>query len=74
MFATLTAVLTRLYDLDPGPESPELVRAIIEIPKGSANKIEYDGDLGPSGWTAPLLSDALSRRLRLHPRHFGRGQ
>lgn len=44
--ATLTSVLTRLYDLDPGPESPELVRAIIEIPKGSANKIEYDGELG----------------------------
>lgn len=35
-----------LYDLDPGPESPELVRAIIEIPKDSANKYEYDGQLG----------------------------
>jgi len=34
-----------LYDLDPGPESPELVRAIIEIPKGSTNKYEYDGKL-----------------------------
>ena len=35
-----------LYDLDPGPESPELVRTIIEIPKDSVNKIEYDGVLG----------------------------
>lgn len=35
-----------LYDLDPGPESPELVRTIIEIPKDSVNKIEYDGQLG----------------------------
>lgn len=35
----------RLYDIDPGPDSPELVRAIIEIPKGSSNKYEYDGNL-----------------------------
>jgi inorganic pyrophosphatase len=35
-----------LYDLDPGPESPEIVRAIIEIPKNSSNKYEYDGNLG----------------------------
>lgn len=35
----------KLYDIDPGPEAPELVRAIIEIPKNSANKYEYDGEL-----------------------------
>jgi inorganic pyrophosphatase len=35
-----------LYDMDPGPESPELVRMIVEIPKGSTNKYEYDGKLG----------------------------
>jgi len=35
-----------LYDLDPGPECPELVRAIIEIPQHSPNKYEYDGKLG----------------------------
>ena len=35
-----------LYDLDPGPEAPELVRMIVEIPKGSTNKYEYDGQLG----------------------------
>ena len=36
----------KLYDLDPGPDSPEVVRAIIEIPKNSGNKYEYDGNLG----------------------------
>ena len=36
----------KLYDIDPGPDSPEVVRAIIEIPKNSANKYEYDGELG----------------------------
>lgn len=35
-----------MYDLDPGPESPEIVRMIVEIPKNSSNKIEYDGELG----------------------------
>ena len=36
----------KLYDLDPGPEIPELVRMIVEIPKNSANKYEYDSQLG----------------------------
>ena len=35
-----------LYDIDPGPESPEVVRMIVEIPQHSANKYEYDGKLG----------------------------
>src|SRR3984893_12860797 len=35
-----------LYDLDPGPDCPELVRMIVEIPKNSANKYEYYGKLG----------------------------
>ena len=35
-----------LYDLDPGPLSPETVRMIVEIPKNSTNKYEYDGELG----------------------------
>ena len=34
-----------LYDLDPGPEFPELVRMVVEIPKNSANKYEYDAKL-----------------------------
>jgi inorganic pyrophosphatase len=36
----------KLYDIDPGPDSPEIVRTIIEIPKHSSNKYEYDGTLG----------------------------
>jgi inorganic pyrophosphatase len=35
-----------LYDIDPGPDTPEIVRMIVEIPKNSANKYEYDGTLG----------------------------
>ncbi len=35
----------KLYDIDPGPDVPELVRVIIEIPKNSSNKYEYDGNL-----------------------------
>jgi inorganic pyrophosphatase len=36
----------KLYDIEPGPDCPEIVRSIIEIPKNSANKYEYDGALG----------------------------
>ena len=36
----------RLYDIDPGPDCPEIVRMIVEIPKNSSNKYEYDGELG----------------------------
>ena len=41
---------------------------IVEIPKNSANKYEYDGEVGcvPPGPRA-VLADALSGRLRLHP-------
>ena len=35
-----------LYDIDPGDDCPEIVRMIVEIPKNSANKYEYDGKLG----------------------------
>ncbi len=35
-----------LLNLDPGPECPELVRMIVEIPKNSTNKYEYDKKLG----------------------------
>lgn len=35
-----------LYHLDPGPDSPEIVRAIIEIPRDSVNKYEYDSHTG----------------------------
>jgi inorganic pyrophosphatase len=39
-------MLPSLYDVDPGPKCPELVRMIVEIPKNSANKYEYDSKLG----------------------------
>ena len=39
-------VSPRLYDIDPGPDSPEIVRMIVEIPKNASNKYEYDGQLG----------------------------
>jgi inorganic pyrophosphatase len=32
-------------DLVPGPSVPEVVYAVIEIPKGSRNKYEYDKDM-----------------------------
>jgi inorganic pyrophosphatase len=35
-----------LYDLDPGPAFPEVIRMVVEIPKGSSNKYEYDRELG----------------------------
>lgn len=34
-----------MYDLDPGGAFPEVVRIVVEIPKGSSNKYEYDGEL-----------------------------
>lgn len=32
-------------DIKPGPSVPEVVYAVVEIPKGSRNKYEYDKDL-----------------------------
>jgi inorganic pyrophosphatase len=43
-YAGIMALL--LHEIDPGPECPENVRMIVEIPKGSGNKYEYDHDLG----------------------------
>lgn len=34
-----------LYDLDPGPHCPDRLRMVVEIPKGSTNKYEYDAEL-----------------------------
>ena len=35
-----------LHQIDPGPQCPEIVRMIVEIPKNSNNKYEYDAKLG----------------------------
>jgi inorganic pyrophosphatase len=40
------SVSMSLYDLDPGPDTPNCVRMIVEIPKNSTNKYEYDSELG----------------------------
>ncbi len=48
--------MPNLYDLDPGPRSPEVIRAIVEIPKNSSNKYEYDGELGVFRLDRPLYS------------------
>jgi inorganic pyrophosphatase len=48
--------MVNLYDLDPGPQSPEIIRMIVEIPKNSANKYEYDGKLGVFRLDRPLYS------------------
>lgn len=37
---------TSLYDLDPGLHFPKLVRMVVEIPKNSTNKYEYDAESG----------------------------
>jgi len=33
-------------DLAPGPDVPEVVNVIVEVPKGSRNKYEYDEETG----------------------------
>jgi inorganic pyrophosphatase len=45
-----------LYHLEPGPDCPEIVRMIVEIPKNSGNKYEYDGKLGVFRLDRPLYS------------------
>jgi inorganic pyrophosphatase len=35
-----------LYELPPGASAPELVNVVVEIPKGSRNKVEFDPELG----------------------------
>ncbi len=37
---------TSFIDIDPGPQCPETVRMVVEIPKNSGNKYEYDPVLG----------------------------
>ena len=48
--------MPNLYDLDPGPDCPEIIRMIVEIPKNSSNKYEYDGELGVFRLDRPLYS------------------
>lgn len=34
------------HDLSPGPDIPNIIHVVTEIPKGSRNKYEYDKDIG----------------------------
>ena len=34
------------HELDPGPDAPEVINVIVEIPKGSRNKYEYHKQTG----------------------------
>jgi inorganic pyrophosphatase len=45
-YANLRTMPPLLHEIDPGPECPEIVRMIVEIPKNSGNKYEYDHKLG----------------------------
>lgn len=36
----------KIHEIDPGPQTPKIVRMIVEIPKNSRNKYEYDKELG----------------------------
>jgi len=46
LFVNLNKVYSNLYDIEPGNDCPEIVRMIVEIPRNSANKYEYDAKLG----------------------------
>ncbi len=45
-FTTASArIMTNLKELPIGPSAPEVVHAVVEIPRGSRSKIEYDAEL-----------------------------
>ncbi len=46
----------KLLDLDPGPKCPEIVRIVVEIPKNSRNKYEYEKELELFRLDRPLYS------------------
>lgn len=46
-------------DLPTGPDVPEVVWAIVEIPKGSRNKYEYEKDLGTYALDRVLHSPSM---------------
>jgi inorganic pyrophosphatase len=49
-------IVAALTDLDPGKDFPRLARLIVEIPKHSANKYEFDKNLGVFRLDRPLYS------------------
>ena len=47
-------------DLAAGPEVPDAVNVVVEIPKGSRNKYEFDKATGRSGWTACCILRSIT--------------
>ena len=45
--------MTNYLELPAGPELPTVINAVIEIPKGSSNKYEYDKE---TEWAADSAS------------------
>ncbi len=43
---TVAVAPTNLYDLPAGSNIPEFINVIIEVPRNTSNKYEYDKDLG----------------------------
>jgi inorganic pyrophosphatase len=50
-----------LHEIDPGADCPEIVRMIVEIPKNSGNKYEYDHTLGVFRLDRTLYSPKIER-------------
>ncbi len=61
--------MENIYESLPlGEKSPEIINVVIEIPKGSHNKYEFDEKTGRDEIGPRLLfAVLLSARLRLHP-------
>ena len=57
-------------ELRPGPKVPDIVYAIVEIPKGSRNKYEYNKENGVIVLDRVLFSSLhYPGRLRSDPAH-----
>jgi inorganic pyrophosphatase len=52
--------MSRYKNLPPGERVPEIVNVVIEIPKGSGHKYEYDPDLDVICLDRTLFAHALS--------------
>lgn len=54
-----------LYTLPAGPKPPSIVTAVVEIPKGSVNKYEYDYEAGY------FRLDRVLRQTIFYPTEYG---
>ena len=44
--SVMRQIIHMWHDLPPGPSAPDLVYTVVEVPRGSRNKYEYDKELG----------------------------